>query len=383
MLSGNGDHPMTKLSDTQAVILSAASQRDDGAILPLPETLKIKGGAVDKVLGSLKAKGLIDHQGAPRGDDPPPLCITRAGLQAIGVESEDEVPEGATPGHTGATSGDAGAQGTDAAVRRRLDRRALAVTGIVLVAAAAVIALAPFETPVAKTSIAWVVAALLRIAKVDRLPPCFVAVHQAHEPFDQVVDMAKASRLQTVAIDGDVLAGDRLADDVRHHSAVIRPHAWAVRVEDSRNPCVATPASEEIEGERLRRSLAFVVAGARAGTADRSAINLSLRMHLWIAIDFAGRGQQQTRALFLGQAQCIASAEYVGQHRMLGIGLVLRRRGCTGEVEDQCWPQAAWQWVDHVMFDQVEPRITRQIVDVDPAPGQEAVEADDAKAIAN
>jgi hypothetical protein len=106
---------MTKLSDTQAVILSAASQRDDGAVLPLPETLKIKGGAVDKVLGSLKAKGLIDHLGAPRGDDPPPLRITRAGLEAIGVETEDGASEGATPADTGATSADAGAQATDAA----------------------------------------------------------------------------------------------------------------------------------------------------------------------------------------------------------------------------------------------------------------------------
>jgi hypothetical protein len=115
VLSEDGEHLMTKLSDTQAVILSAASQRDDGAVLPLPETLKIKGGAVDKVLGSLKAKGLIDHQGAPRGDDPPPLRITPAGLQAIGVETEDEASEGATPGDTGATSADAGAQATDAA----------------------------------------------------------------------------------------------------------------------------------------------------------------------------------------------------------------------------------------------------------------------------
>ena len=110
VLSEDGDHPMTKLSDTQAVILSAASQRDDGSVLPLPETLKIKGGAVDKVLGSLKAKGLIDHLGAPRGDNPPPLRITRAGLQAIGVETEDDAPEGATPGDRGTTSADAGAQ---------------------------------------------------------------------------------------------------------------------------------------------------------------------------------------------------------------------------------------------------------------------------------
>ena len=105
---------MTKLSDTQAVILSAAAQRDDGAVLPLPETLKIKGGAVDKVLGSLKAKGLIDHQGAPRGDDPPPLRITRAGLQAIGVETEDDAPEAATPRDTGTTSADAGVEAVDA-----------------------------------------------------------------------------------------------------------------------------------------------------------------------------------------------------------------------------------------------------------------------------
>jgi Protein of unknown function (DUF3489) len=114
VLSDNGDHPMTKLSDTQAVILSAASQRDDGAVLPLPETLKIKGGAVDKVLGSLKTKGLIDHLGTPRGDNPPPLRVTCAGLQAIGVETEDDASEGVTPADTRATSADAGVPATEA-----------------------------------------------------------------------------------------------------------------------------------------------------------------------------------------------------------------------------------------------------------------------------
>jgi hypothetical protein len=107
---------MIKLSDTQAVILSAASQRDDGAVLPLPETLKIKGGAVDKVLGSLRTKGLIDHQGAPRGDDLPPLRITRAGLKAIGVETEDDAPDAATPADTAATSAASGVQAVEAPV---------------------------------------------------------------------------------------------------------------------------------------------------------------------------------------------------------------------------------------------------------------------------
>jgi hypothetical protein len=102
---------MTRLSDTQRVILSGASQRTDGAVLPFPETLKITVGTVNKVLGSLKAKGLIEHQGAPCGDDPPPLRITRAGLEIIGVEPEggeasndtaaaDDVGSGAIPAKT-------------------------------------------------------------------------------------------------------------------------------------------------------------------------------------------------------------------------------------------------------------------------------------------
>jgi hypothetical protein len=97
-----------------AIVASVAAQRDDGALLPLPETLRIKGGAVDKVLGSLKARGLIQHQGTPRGDDPPPLRITRAGLHAIGVETEGDASEGTTPADTGPTSAAAGVQAIDA-----------------------------------------------------------------------------------------------------------------------------------------------------------------------------------------------------------------------------------------------------------------------------
>jgi hypothetical protein len=94
MLSETGDHRMTRLSDTQLVILSAAAQREDGAVLPL--TIDLKGGAVQKVLASLERKELIARMGEPRGDDPPPLCITRAGLEALGVAPED-APEAPDP----------------------------------------------------------------------------------------------------------------------------------------------------------------------------------------------------------------------------------------------------------------------------------------------
>lgn len=48
---------MPKLSDTQAIILSAAAQRPDGNVLPLPGSLR--GGAAGKVMTALLTRGLI------------------------------------------------------------------------------------------------------------------------------------------------------------------------------------------------------------------------------------------------------------------------------------------------------------------------------------
>ena len=50
---------MTKLSDTQALILSAAAQRPEHIALPLPESLR--GGAAAKVVGAMLAKGFLQE----------------------------------------------------------------------------------------------------------------------------------------------------------------------------------------------------------------------------------------------------------------------------------------------------------------------------------
>jgi hypothetical protein len=97
---------MTKLTDTQRIILSAASQRTDRLALPLPKSLK--GGAVIKVIGPLLDKGLLEEVDANRKLGDPvwretgdghgvTLIITDAGLEAIGVEP-DGPPQAATHG---------------------------------------------------------------------------------------------------------------------------------------------------------------------------------------------------------------------------------------------------------------------------------------------
>ncbi len=85
-----------KISNTQLMILSAASQREDHAVV-LPPSLK--GSAAKKVVEKLVNEALLQElaakDGMPvwrRGDDNRPysLRITKAGLRAIAVGVPDE-----------------------------------------------------------------------------------------------------------------------------------------------------------------------------------------------------------------------------------------------------------------------------------------------------
>jgi Protein of unknown function (DUF3489) len=89
-----------KLTDTQLVLLSAASQRDDRA---LERPSNLTGGAAGKVVAKLLTGGLIEEVPS-RGslpiwhrdqDGPQSLRITKKGLAAVQVE--DEAPGSAQP----------------------------------------------------------------------------------------------------------------------------------------------------------------------------------------------------------------------------------------------------------------------------------------------
>ncbi len=97
---------MTTLSDTQLVILSAAAQRADLSVLPLPDGVNLKGGALTKVMDSLRNRGLIRVLGGDGG--PERVVITSEGMAAIGVEAdEDEAPAAADTAPTSADPGSA------------------------------------------------------------------------------------------------------------------------------------------------------------------------------------------------------------------------------------------------------------------------------------
>jgi len=94
-----------KLSDTQHLILSSASQRTDhAAIMPA----NLKGGAAKKVIDKLLNEKLLQELRAKdempvwrRGDDNRPysLRITKAGLRAIEVEDVAEASDDSPAAH--------------------------------------------------------------------------------------------------------------------------------------------------------------------------------------------------------------------------------------------------------------------------------------------
>jgi hypothetical protein len=86
-----------QLSDTQAVILSAACARDDGMVFPV--TTSLKGGAVGNVLKSLLKRGLIEEVAATdlntvwRHDEergPITLRATPLAYSTLGIKEDPE-----------------------------------------------------------------------------------------------------------------------------------------------------------------------------------------------------------------------------------------------------------------------------------------------------
>ena len=103
---------MTKLSDTQLVILGAAAQRPNLSVLPLPDSLKLKGGALAKVMDALRNRGMIRVIGADGG--PQRVVLTSEGMAALGLEADDDATTGAPVAARAPTPADSDAQAVEA-----------------------------------------------------------------------------------------------------------------------------------------------------------------------------------------------------------------------------------------------------------------------------
>src|SRR3546814_351082 len=163
---------------------------------------------------------------------------------------------------------------------------------------------------------------LLRIAKVDGPRLHSAMPGQSNKAIYQIGHIAEGARLASIAIHSDRVPGQCLHHDVRHHPAIHGRKPRAISVENAGHTDSASRRAVIIESKRLRRSFAFIVAGARTGWIDIAEIILPLRMDLRIAINLAGGCEEEVRSTAFSQGQQVLRADHAGHQRMFWIGLV-------------------------------------------------------------
>ena len=119
-------------------------------------------------------------------------------------------------------------------------------------------------------------------------------VHHAHHAFDQVVDVLERTALPAVAVDRDIVAPQRLDDEIRDHAAVVDVHFRTVGVEYADN-LHGNAVFAVAHKERLGAAFALVVARADAQRVDVAPVILALGVDQRVAVDLRGRGLEDFR----------------------------------------------------------------------------------------
>ena len=96
-------------------------------------------------------------------------------------------------------------------------------------------------------------------------------------------------------------------------------------------------------------------------------------MHLGIAIDLAGAGEQQAGADTARQAEHVVGAQEAGFGRFDGVVLVMHRRGGTGQVPNTVHLEL--DRLGHVVTDKLEARMADPLGNIRLAAGKVVVEA--------
>ncbi len=110
-------------------------------------------------------------------------------------------------------------------------------------------------------------------------------------------DTAESAGLLAIAVQRERLLAQRLTDEVDEHSPIGGNYPFAVSVEDADDVRVDAELAPVACRQRLAEPLRLIVDRARPGRAAIAAIALRLRMHGGIAVDFAGRGEEEPRPI--------------------------------------------------------------------------------------
>ncbi len=147
------------------------------------------------------------------------------------------------------------------------------------------------------------------------------------------------------------------------------------RVEDADDRGVDALLAVVGHGHRLGVALGLVVDAARADRVDVAPVVLGLGVDLRVAVDLAGRGEQEAGALELGDAEHVMGAVRADLERVQRQPQVVDRAGRRGEVVDEVDVLGDLDLAGDVDVAELEGRVA-DVLDVLQRAGLEVVDAD-------
>ena len=206
----------------------------------------------------------------------------------------------------------------------------------------------------------------------------FVRFQESCDSLDEVIHVGERPCLRPVAEDGDLLAAQRLRHELRQHPSVVQAHPRAVGVEDPRDLRVDSVRAVIRHRERFREAFRLVVHPAQPHRVDVPAIVLFLRVHVGVPVDFARARQQEPCLLFPCQSQRLVRAQGPHLQDLDGEPREVRRTRRTRKVQDVVHASRQEHVLRHVLLDEPEALVPRQVRDVVHRPRQQVVDARDA-----
>src|SRR6266404_4958842 len=216
---------------------------------------------------------------------------------------------------------------------------------------------------------------LVRVADVHRRR--MVAAQETENAFDEVGHIAEAARLAAVAEHCQVLAAQRLRDEVRHDTPILLAHAWPKSIKNTNDPRLHAVRPLIRHRDRLGEALRLVVHAARADRVDVPPVVFLLRMDERIAVDLGRRRPEKPRALLLREAERLVRAERADLERLDRVLEIVDRARGRREMQDRVERARDVDEVRDVLLDEREALVAEKRRDVVRRPRQEVVDADD------
>ncbi len=178
-----------------------------------------------------------------------------------------------------------------------------------------------------------------------------------------------------VTEDRDVLASQRLANEVGHNATVERMHSGTIRIENPDDANIDAVRSVVVHEQRLGGTFALVVTSTGPDGVHIATVGFRLRMDLRVPVHFAGGRLQDTCAAPLGHAQYVDGAHDGGLDRLDRVVLIVTGRRGTRQIVDHV--NFEIDWYRDVVPNQFEVGPPQKVRHVGFLAGEEIVQADD------